>query len=136
MFRCWLRQVITGHFAYYAVPTNSRALSAVRHYLAEVWRRTLRRRSQKNGFTWERVTKLVARLASRVAHLSFLADRRFTVNSRGKSRMLESGLSGSARGMPSNGHPYRDPRPERVLRISSGGAQVPRFSWRGAAHTF
>src|SRR3977135_408598 len=24
----WLRQVVTGHFAYYAVPTNSRALSA------------------------------------------------------------------------------------------------------------
>ena len=25
----WLKQVVTGHFAYYAVPTNSRALSAV-----------------------------------------------------------------------------------------------------------
>jgi hypothetical protein len=25
--------------------------------------------------------------------------------------MLESGLSGSVRGVPSNGHPYRDPRP-------------------------
>src|SRR5207302_1660723 len=24
----WLRQVVTGHFGYYAVPTNSRALSA------------------------------------------------------------------------------------------------------------
>src|SRR4029077_8753463 len=28
----WLRQVVTGHFAYYAVLTNSRALSAFRHY--------------------------------------------------------------------------------------------------------
>src|SRR5215471_20099455 len=26
----WLRQVVTGHFAYYAVPTNSRSLSAFR----------------------------------------------------------------------------------------------------------
>jgi hypothetical protein len=26
--------------------------------------------------------------------------------------MLESGLSGSVRGVPSNGHPYCDPRPE------------------------
>ena len=25
--------------------------------------------------------------------------------------MLESGLSGSVRGVPSNGHPYRDPGP-------------------------
>jgi RNA-directed DNA polymerase len=54
----WLRQVVTGHFAYYAVPTNSRALSAFRHYLTDLWRRTLRRRSQKDGFTWVRMTKL------------------------------------------------------------------------------
>jgi group II intron reverse transcriptase/maturase len=54
----WLRQVVTGHFAYYAVPTNSRALSAFRHYVADLWRRTLRRRSQKDGFTWDRMTKL------------------------------------------------------------------------------
>jgi hypothetical protein len=40
------KQVVTGHFAYYAVPTNSRALSAFRHYVTDLWRRTLRRRSQ------------------------------------------------------------------------------------------
>jgi hypothetical protein len=40
-------------------PTNSRALSAFRHYVTDLWRRTLRRRSQKDGFTWERMTKLV-----------------------------------------------------------------------------
>ena len=55
----WLKQVVTGHFAYYAVPTNSRALSAFRHYVTDLWRRTLRRRSQKDGFTWDRMTKLV-----------------------------------------------------------------------------
>src|ERR1700726_868543 len=49
----WLRQVVTGHFAYYAVPTNSRALSAFRHHVTDLWRRTLRRRSQKHGFTWD-----------------------------------------------------------------------------------
>ena len=54
----WLRQVVTGHFAYYAVPTNARALSALRHYVADIWRRTLRRRSQKDGFTWARMAKL------------------------------------------------------------------------------
>jgi len=48
----WLKQVVTGHFAYYAVPTNARALSAFRHYVTDLWRRTLRRRSQKDGFTW------------------------------------------------------------------------------------
>jgi RNA-directed DNA polymerase len=55
----WLRQVVTGHFAYYAVPTNGRALSAFRHHVTNLWRRTLRRRSQKGGFTWDRMRKLV-----------------------------------------------------------------------------
>ena len=32
----WLKQVVTGHFAYYAVPTNSRALSAFRHYVTDL----------------------------------------------------------------------------------------------------
>src|SRR3984893_290447 len=41
-----------------------RALSAFRHYVTDLWRRTLRRRSQKGGFTWERMTKLVAHPAS------------------------------------------------------------------------
>jgi group II intron reverse transcriptase/maturase len=54
----WLRQVVTGHFAYYAVPTNGRALSAFRYYVTDLWRRTLRRRSQRDGFTWNRMTKL------------------------------------------------------------------------------
>ena len=49
---------MTGHFAYFAVPTNSRALSAFRHYVTDLWRRTLRRRSQKDGFTWDRMKKV------------------------------------------------------------------------------
>jgi len=31
--------------------------------------------------------------------------------------MPESGLSGSVRGVPSNGHPYRDPGPEADLAM-------------------
>jgi RNA-directed DNA polymerase len=31
----WLRQVVTGHFAYFAVPTNTRALSAFRYYVID-----------------------------------------------------------------------------------------------------
>jgi RNA-directed DNA polymerase len=55
----WLRQIVLGHLAYFAVPTNSRALRAFRHAVADLWRRTLRRRSQKDGFTWKRMEKLV-----------------------------------------------------------------------------
>jgi RNA-directed DNA polymerase len=54
----WLKQVVTGHFDYYAVPTNSRALSAFRHYVVDLWRRSLRRRSQRDGMTWDRIATL------------------------------------------------------------------------------
>ena len=75
----WLRQVVTGHFAYYAVPTNSRALSAFRHYVADLWRRTLRRRSQKDGFTWDRMTKLADAWLPAPRILHPWPDQRFAV---------------------------------------------------------
>ena len=54
----WLRAVVTGFFAYHAVPTNMRALSAFRHHVTDLWRRTLRRRSQKDEMTWERIKRI------------------------------------------------------------------------------
>jgi RNA-directed DNA polymerase len=54
----WLRQVVKGYFNYHAVPTNSRALSAFRFFVTELWQRSLRRRGQKDGTTWDRITRL------------------------------------------------------------------------------
>ena len=54
----WLGQVVRGYFAYHAVPTNGLKLSAFRHYVTVHWLRALRRRSQKDGFTWERIKRL------------------------------------------------------------------------------
>lgn len=55
----WLRSVLMGHYQYYAVPRNSRALSAFRHHLMNLWRRTLRRRSQmKSRVTWSYMERL------------------------------------------------------------------------------
>src|SRR4051812_5713140 len=54
----WLTQVVSGYFAYHAVPTNRRAVMAFRHHVTDLWRRTLRRRSQKDRFTWARMAKL------------------------------------------------------------------------------
>jgi group II intron reverse transcriptase/maturase len=56
----WLRQVVTGHFGYYAVPTNVRALSAFRYRVTDLWRRTLRHRSQTDRSTWARIGKIAA----------------------------------------------------------------------------
>ena len=55
----WLRRVVGGYFNYHAVSTNARALDAFRHHVTDLWRRTLRRRSQKDRMTWERVMQLV-----------------------------------------------------------------------------
>jgi group II intron reverse transcriptase/maturase len=54
----WLRQVVTGYFNYFAVPTNERALSAFRVHVIDLWRRALRRRSQKDGTSWDRIGRL------------------------------------------------------------------------------
>jgi group II intron reverse transcriptase/maturase len=54
----WLRQVVTGFFAYHAVPTNGPALSAFRYRVITFWHKALRRRSQKDTMTWARMTKL------------------------------------------------------------------------------
>jgi hypothetical protein len=55
----WLGQVVRGYFNYHAVPTNGQALDVFRHHVTDLWRRTLRRRSQKDGITWTRMTQLV-----------------------------------------------------------------------------
>jgi RNA-directed DNA polymerase len=54
----WLAQVVRGYFAYHAVPTNRASISAFRRYVIRLWHRTLRRRSQKDRFSWERMQKL------------------------------------------------------------------------------
>jgi RNA-directed DNA polymerase len=56
----WLAYVVGGYFNYHAVPTNRRALAAFRFFVCELWRRTLRRRSQKDSMTWQRMTRLAA----------------------------------------------------------------------------
>jgi RNA-directed DNA polymerase len=54
----WLKQVVAGYFAYHAVPTNSKALAAFRYHVVNLWGRALRRRSQKDRTTWERILKI------------------------------------------------------------------------------
>ena len=56
----WLKLVITGYYAYYAVPTNFRSLHTFRKHVIRLWGRTLRRRSQKHALTWERMGKVAA----------------------------------------------------------------------------
>ena len=54
----WLWHVVQGYFNYHAVPTNAHALGAFRHHVTDLWRRALRRRSQKDRLTWTQLTQL------------------------------------------------------------------------------
>ena len=54
----WLKQVVTGYFNYHAVPTNGPTLTAFLFHVTNLWRRALRRRSQKDWTTWERAARL------------------------------------------------------------------------------
>jgi len=56
----WLGQVVRGYFQYHAVPTNYPRLAAFRFHVTELWWRTLRRRSQRDWTTWDRISRLVA----------------------------------------------------------------------------
>lgn len=43
----WLCQVLRGHYAYFGLPSNFRALQAFAHHVRRIWFRALYRRSQR-----------------------------------------------------------------------------------------
>jgi RNA-directed DNA polymerase len=57
----WLQRVVAGYFNYHAVPTNSQALGSFRFHVTDLWRRTLKRRGQKDRTTWRRIAGLADR---------------------------------------------------------------------------
>lgn len=57
----WLRRVVQGHFNYYAVPMNIRALGSFRTQVARYWLRTLRRRGQRDRTTWAKMSPRIRR---------------------------------------------------------------------------
>lgn len=48
----WLSSVLNGHYRYYGVPTNYRALAQMYRAVHQVWYRSLQRRSQRARWTW------------------------------------------------------------------------------------
>jgi len=75
----WLCQVVRGYFAYHAVPTNVASLSAFRHHVEDLWRRALKRRSQKDCTTWSRIADLAAAFLPVPRVLHPWPDARFAV---------------------------------------------------------
>lgn len=57
----WLKAVVTGHFNYYGVPTNLRALNTFRFRVIGFWMKALRDRSQNDHFTWTKMYEMADR---------------------------------------------------------------------------
>ena len=56
----WLKAVMRGHFNYYGVPGNRKALDTIRTQIQHSWLHALRGRSQKAlALTWGRMRKLI-----------------------------------------------------------------------------
>ena len=75
----WLAQVVRGYFAYHAVPTNERKIGAFRHFVKMLWLRTLQRRSQRRGITWDRIDKLADEWLPKARTLHPRPQARFAV---------------------------------------------------------
>jgi RNA-directed DNA polymerase len=65
-----LRRKLLGHFGYFAVIGNLRALRNFRHRVCGVWRKWLNRRSQRAHMTWEQMNRLLQRYPLPQPHIS------------------------------------------------------------------
>ena len=73
----WLRSVLQGHAAYYAVPGNYDAVNAFRTQITRHWHKALRRRSQKARLTWARMGRLATRWLPPVRVMHPFPSQRF-----------------------------------------------------------
>jgi group II intron reverse transcriptase/maturase len=73
----WLIQVVHGYFRFHAVPGNEERLKAFRNDVLRLWRRQLRRRSQRSHWTWQRFLERLGVLLPEVTILHPWPNERF-----------------------------------------------------------
>ena len=81
----WLASVLRGHYRYYGVPGNWRKLNQFHNQVTRMWLWTLRRRSQRDRFTWERMTKLAKKWLPRPQITHLYPEQRLRVTTQGRS---------------------------------------------------
>ena len=81
----WLRSVVAGHLAYYAVPGNTDAVAAFRTQVTRHWYKALRRRSQRTRINWERMNRIATRWLPPARMKHPFPDVRFDARTRGRS---------------------------------------------------
>jgi len=83
--RRWLARVLAGHYRYYAVPDNIRALQTFRDAVMRHWLKALRRRSQRSRMTWERMRRIAGRWLPRARIQHPWPNVRFDARTQGRS---------------------------------------------------
>ncbi len=88
----WLARVLDGWLNCFAVPNSYRYLRQFVARLKRLWLRTLRRRSQRDRYTWERLATLAKTCWPKLTIRHPWPDRRFAVSAnvgetQGRSRM-------------------------------------------------
>jgi RNA-directed DNA polymerase len=81
----WLNSVVRGYFAYHAVPMNTDRLDSFRSEVVRSWRHALKRRSQRDRTTWERMRSLADRWLPHPRVLHPWPYERLDVRTRGRS---------------------------------------------------
>jgi RNA-directed DNA polymerase len=81
----WLRSVVEGHLAYYAVPGNTDAVAAFRTQVGRCWYKALRRRSQRTRLNWKRMDRLTTKWLPPARKRYPFPDVRFDARIRGGS---------------------------------------------------
>jgi RNA-directed DNA polymerase len=56
-----LAMKLRGHYGYFGIAGNSRAIVRFSHEITALWRKWLNRRSQRSSMTWERMVRLLKR---------------------------------------------------------------------------
>ena len=75
----WLGRVVQGFMNYHAVPTNIRAVVGFRKAMLRLWRRTLRRRSDRDKTPWDRFRQLAEPYLPKAQVLHPWPEQRFAV---------------------------------------------------------
>jgi hypothetical protein len=81
----WLRSVLLGHYRYYGVPLNSKALQRFQMEVTRLWQRSLSRRSQKGFVTWKRMQRYASKWIPPVRIYHPYPQERFGVTTQGRS---------------------------------------------------
>jgi RNA-directed DNA polymerase len=81
----WLKSVVIGHYRYYGVPRNMGRLWVFRERILRYWCCTLRRRSQRQRMTWQRMYRLATQWLPEPHSMHPYPAQRLCVTTRGKS---------------------------------------------------